>query len=232
MKTDEIVQIFEDMGADAYDGFNSHFRQLSESMYFLTMLALKDLPRDANILCVGVGTGADIIDLAKTNPGWTFTGVEPSKSMLDGCRMKLKIEGLTNRCELFHGYLSDFSSKYKYDAVLCYFVMHFIEKVERKKIYYDINKHLKNEGYFVHAEISCDFETDDFHLHLKNWKSLHGYSGATEEKLSSIEEVLTKQLYILSPTETKKLVQECGFKNHIQFFQSFMIHAWHTRKSP
>jgi tRNA (cmo5U34)-methyltransferase len=230
VNTDEVVQIFENMGAEVYDQFNSHFRQLSESLFLLTMLALRDLPNDANILCVGVGTGADIIDIAKFKSGWTFTGIEPSTAMLSGCKQKLAEAGLTERCELFNGYLSDFNTEKKFDGVVCYFVMHFIDPDERKNIFTDMNKHLKNGGSLVHAEISCDLEASDFPYYLEDWKALHGFAGATEEKLAMMSQVLKEQLYVLSPKQTKTLVEGCGFTNHIQFFQSFLIHGWHGKK--
>lgn len=231
MNNSEIVQIFENMGVDAYDGFNLHFQSLSESMHFLTMLTLKDLPENANILCVGVGTGADIMNLAKMKKKWNFTGIEPSGAMLDGCKKKIEVEGLSDRCDFFQGYLSDFDSNKKYDATLCFFVFHFIEREERKKIYADMKKYLKEGGYVIHSEISFDGESEEYPHLLENWKSLHGYAGATAEKLSQMGDNLRSQLAILSPEETKQLIQECGLKDPTHFFQSFFIHAWHSRKS-
>ena len=231
MTSDEIVQIFDTMGVENYDGFNSHFNTISTNLHFLTMLILNKLPSDAKILCVGVGTGADIMDLAKINKKWRFTGIEPSASMLNGCKKKIEQEGLTDRCDFFQGYLSEFSSDQKYDAVLCFFVFHFIPKEERKKIYSDMHKHLKNGGQIVHAEISCDLESDNFPSLLNDWKSLHSYAGGTEEKLVNMEKVLKEQLSILSPKETEKLIQESEFKNPVPFFQSFIIRGWHAKKA-
>lgn len=230
MEKEEVVNIFENMGVETYDGVNSHFIPVSKNLHFLSMLALKDLPSDAKILCVGVGTGSDIIDLAKFNKNWTFTGLEPSKSMLSGCIKKIEDEGLSDRCDFFNGYLSDFTSDKKYDAVLCFFVFHFINKDERNKMYLDMNKLLRKGGYLIHAEISFDQNSEEYPFLLENWKALHGFSGATEEKLAQMGEVLKNQLYVLSPEITKKMVTESGFKNHTQFFQSFLIRAWHARK--
>ena len=52
-------------------------------MHFLIGLVLKELPTDARILCVGVGTGAEIFSLAEEYPEWTFVGVDPSADMLE-----------------------------------------------------------------------------------------------------------------------------------------------------
>ena len=230
MKNDPIVEMFDSRSVEDYEKFNSYFEPLAESLYLLTVLTLKDLPEDAKILCVGVGAGADIIGLAHRKPSWEFTGIEPSKTMFEGCKKNLESKGLTDRCHLFQGYLSDFQSSETYDAVLCFFVFHFIPLEERKKMFADINKYLKPEGTFVHAEISCDLESETFPQELEDWKSLHGYAGATEEKLAEMGKVLKEQLSILSPQKTETLLRELKFDTPTLFFQSFLIRAWHSKK--
>ena len=44
--------------ADAYDRRNSALKPISDGLHFLMRLVLNDLPADARLLCVGVGTGA------------------------------------------------------------------------------------------------------------------------------------------------------------------------------
>ncbi len=231
MKNDPIVEVFDNMGVEAYEKFNLHFQPVAKGMYLLTMLTLKNLPEKAKILCVGVGTGADIIDIAQMKPGWKFTGIEPSKTMLEGCKKNLESKGLTDRCDLFQGYLSDFQTSESYDAVLCFFVFHFIPVEERKKIFADIQQYLKPGGTFVHAEISCDFESRNFSQQLEDWKSLHGHAGATEEKLAEMQNVLKNQLSVLSPQKTEALLKELKFDAPTLFFQSFLIRAWHSKKT-
>ena len=74
--------------------YDDQWRKLSpmmEGMHFLVRILLKDLPENANILCVGAGTGAEIMALAHTFPKWKFTAVEPAGAMLDECRNKIWI---------------------------------------------------------------------------------------------------------------------------------------------
>ena len=56
---------------------------------------------------MGAGTGAEILELGRTNPGWRFLGVDPAQSMLDLAKEKIKAVGLTDRVSLFHGFVGD-----------------------------------------------------------------------------------------------------------------------------
>jgi tRNA (cmo5U34)-methyltransferase len=53
-----------------------------------------------NILCVGAGTGAEMIQLAQTFPQWTFIAVDPSDVVLEVCRQRLDTLGIIDRCTL------------------------------------------------------------------------------------------------------------------------------------
>ncbi len=231
MSNANFVEFFDKTPPEAYDERNQKMAAISQNMHFLTKLVLQDLPANAKILCVGVGTGAEILALAKAFPGWTFQGLDPSANMLEGCRRSLDKEGLKDRCQLFHGYLSDFSSTEKYDAVLCFLVMHFIKDIKvRAETFAGMAQRLKPGGYLVSAEISFDVNSSQFPEFVKKWKNLHQLSGATPESLGQIPNQLREQLGVIAPEETERLIKQAGLAMPIQFFQSLMIRAWYARK--
>ena len=84
MHQDEIKTLFDKQAAN-YDAQWAKTAPINDCLHFLLESLFTSLPADARILCVGVGTGAELGHLAKKNLGWRFTAVEPSGSMLDIC---------------------------------------------------------------------------------------------------------------------------------------------------
>lgn len=216
--------------ARRYDERNSKLSAISDNLHFLVRLVLADLPARARILCVGVGTGAEILSLAKARPEWSFVGVDPSKEMLEVCRDRLEREGVGERCELIHGYVQDAPDGTTFDAVLSILVTHFIPRAERRGFYENILQRLKSLGYFVSAEISTDLDAPEFPAMLKNWEQVQALMGATPESLQALGDTLRNTLSVLSPEETGALWEESGFAAPVPFFQAFMIRGWYARK--
>ena len=111
----------------SYDDHQQRMAPMMSNLHFLIGVVLKNLAKDATILCVGVGTGAEIISLATHNSGWRFTAIEPSQNMLDVCHANLEKKDLLPRTKLVHGYLADISKEEKFDAVICLFVTQFVK---------------------------------------------------------------------------------------------------------
>jgi len=104
MRNEEIVmQFFNKSASEGYDERAQRIGAINDNLHFLIRLILQDLPWDARILCVGVGTGMEMVRLAQVFPGWRFTGVDPSGAMLDVCRQRLREAGFESRCELIEG---------------------------------------------------------------------------------------------------------------------------------
>ena len=70
----------------------------------------------SEILIVGAGTGAEILELGKTNPGWRFLGVDPAQPMLDLAKEKIEATELADRVRLFNGFVSDLPIGKLYDG--------------------------------------------------------------------------------------------------------------------
>ncbi|WP_202814214.1 class I SAM-dependent methyltransferase [Fulvimarina pelagi] len=97
------AEIFDADLAAGYDKRNSPLAPLSDCLHFLVRLVLADLPLQARILCVGAGTGAEILSLARAYPTWSFVGVDPSAEMLKICGASLNDAGVSDRCDLVCG---------------------------------------------------------------------------------------------------------------------------------
>lgn len=215
--------------ADAYDRRNSALAPISDSLHFLTRLVLADLPVDARVLCVGVGTGAEILSLAMAYPGWSFVGVDPSDEMLAVGRRRLEQAGVLHRCELLHGYVEDVAQE-KFDAVVSLLVAHFIKREDRHVFYTAIHDRLKSGGRFVSAEISADLDAPEFPEMLEDWKRIQVLMGATPASLAKLGDLMRDVLSVLAPREAEAMWEAGGFPKPVPFFQAFMIRGWHAVK--
>lgn len=225
-----MTDYFNANASRSYDEKNRALSPIADNMHFLIRLILKDLPADSRILCVGVGTGAEILSLAKEYPGFTFVGVDPSAAMLEVCQERMEKEGIANRYESLHGYVQDLPADQTFDAVLSILVGHFVKKEERLRFYQHIHRRLKDGGYFINTEISYDLDAPDFPSMLKQWEKVQTLMGATPESIASLPKVLRDVLTVLPPSETEGIMKAGGFALPIRFFRSFMIRGWYARK--
>lgn len=217
--------------AKSYDERNRELAPIAENMHFLIRLVLRDLPKNARILCIGVGTGAEILSLAQSFPGWTFVGVDPADGMLDVCREKLSEAGVLGRCELIHGYVHDVEAKANFDAVLSVLVAHFVKRDERLGFYQAMCDRLRANGILVNTEISFDLDSPEFPFMLKNWEAVQHLMGATPESIAGLSQTLREMLSVISPAETEGLLMQSGIQMPVRFFQSFMISGWYGAKN-
>lgn len=105
---------------------------MRDALHFLIRMVLSELPADARILCIGAGTGSELIDLAQTFPQWRFTAVEPVAPMLDICRQRAEDWGIASRCTFHEGYLNLLPESDSFDAATCILVSQFFMQPEER----------------------------------------------------------------------------------------------------
>ena len=115
MNDNELKALFDQM-APGYDKQWERTAPINQCLYFLLESVFAALPEDARILCVGAGTGSEILHLASRFPGWRFTAVEPARGMLDVCRRRADEAGIAERCEFHEGYLDSLPAGASYQA--------------------------------------------------------------------------------------------------------------------
>jgi tRNA (cmo5U34)-methyltransferase len=217
--------------AKSYDERNRQLAPIADNMHFLIRLVLKNAPVRARVLCVGVGTGAEILSLSKAFPEWTFVGIDPSVGMLDVCRERLDGAGVLDRCELIQGYVHDVPPGENFDVALSILVAHFVKREDRLNFYQAMCSRLFSNGVLVSTEISFDLNSPEFPLMLKNWAEVQSLMGATPESLANLSVQLRDMLSVISPLQTEGLLKQSGIEVPVRFFQAFMISGWYGMKS-
>lgn len=230
MKTNPILIDHFTKNARVYDEHNRSLTSITDCMHLLIQLILKDVPARARVLCVGAGTGNEILSLSSAFPEWTFVGVDPSSGMLDVCRERLRDAGVLDRTELIEGYVNDVPQVEGFDVALSILVAHFVKHGERLSFYRGICDRLCGNGILINTEISYDLNSKTFPSMLKNWEAVQLLMGATPESLADLPRVLREMISVITPAETESLLVQSGITIPVCFFQAFMICGWYGRK--
>lgn len=223
----EQLEVFSKQSEAAnYDDRFAPMSPFKDALHLLMKLILIDLPKNARVLCVGVGTGAELIYLAKAFPEWHFTAVEPAAAMLNICREKLATEGLINRCELFEGYIDEFPPSEPFHAATSILVSQFITELqERKHFFANIHSRLREGGYLISADLT-DIQQ------LKNlWMTTYRFCGLQDDEIAQVFDLFGKKIALLGVNEMEQVIESGGFNSPALFFQTIWIHGWFARKA-
>jgi tRNA (cmo5U34)-methyltransferase len=216
--------------AASYDERAAKFAPVRDTLNLLVRLILRHLPADARILCVGAGTGAELLDLARAFPGWRFTAVEPSPAMLDICRKKANEAGFASRCEFHEGYLDSLAQVEPADAATAILVSQFLtDPSQRRDFFKKIAQRLQPGGYLINADLASPLPPAAFNNLFEIWLRAHGRA---PESSTAAQMGWGKEVSVSDPKDIQSLIAEAGFDRPIQFYQALFIHAWYTKLSP
>lgn len=221
---------FDKERASTYDEQRSKMAPINDTLHFLMRMILKELPDEAHVLCVGVGTGAELFYLAEAFPRWRFTAVEPAKPMLEICRQRAENYGVASRCEFHQGYLATLPQSELFDAATCILVSQFLTKRdERCRLFLDIAERLQPEGYLISADLSYDLYADSFERVYDVWARMLRYSGISEEGIEKNNKSFGDSVAVLNQEEIESIISSSGFQSPVLFLQTLFIHAWFAK---
>lgn len=215
-----------------YDQRNRKLSTLSEALHLQMRVILSELPTDANVLCVGAGTGAELIYLAKAFPTWQFTALDPAEAMLNLCKQKAVDNGIDHRCTFHCGYIESLPETMSFDAATSILVSHFLtDKSERIKYFSQIAQRVRPGGVLVNADLSFDTSAPAFPIIMAKWLQLLKYADWPANDVDKLPEVYKQHVAMLPPAEVESIIQQGGFSAPVLFSQSLFIHGWFAHKS-
>lgn len=230
MEKDQIKEIFDNM-AESYDKTRESLAPLNDSLHLLMGVILSKLPKDAKILCVGAGTGAEIIYLATKFPHWKFTAVDPSASMLEVCHRRLCELGIEDRCEFYADYLENLYLSNDYDAATLILVSQFINDTEfRIDLFRNIAEKLKQGGILISADLSGDIYSIEYEKILNVWARMMIQGEVQTQSIENIRQSHKSGISFLTPEKVTDMIESAGFEKPVHFYQMAFIHAWFCQK--
>lgn len=231
MQLEAVQTYFGPDQAAVYDQQFAKMAPLRDALHLLMEAVLCGLPADARILCVGAGTGAEIIRLAGRFPGWRFMAVDPSGPMLNVCRRRVGELGLASRCEFHEGFLDSLpAAETAFDAATSILVSHFILSAEERRAYFRaIAGRLRPGGMLVNADLAADVSSPSFPSLLDVWIRTMNAAEVPPEKVESIRAAYDKAVAFLPPAKLGALLEAAGFETPVLFLQTGLIHAWYAR---
>ncbi|WP_155593061.1 class I SAM-dependent methyltransferase [Lysinibacillus cavernae] len=184
------------------------------------------LPEKADMLIVGAGSGNEILQLAEGRPHWSFTGIDPSESMLKIAKERL--HDLTNTMSFLQGTILDTPlPSIKYDAASCVLVLHFIQGYEEKlSTLKEIARHLKPGAPFVLASKYGQPGSLETELQFDLWRSY--WLQHTKLSVSDIAEMekSIRSLSFMCEEDILTLLQQAGFTKPSRFFATTLFGGW------
>lgn len=233
MQIEAVQTYFGPDQAAVYDQQFAKMAPLRDALHLLMEAALCGLPPEARILCVGAGTGAEIIRLAQRFPGWRFMAVDPSGPMLNVCRQRVEELGLSSRCGFHEGYLDSLpAAETSFDVATSILVSHFIlPEGERRAFFRGIASRLRPGGVLVNADLAGDVSAPSFQSLLEVWIRVMNAAEVPPEKIESIRAAYDRAVAFLPPDRLGELIQSAGFKLPVLFLQTGLIHAWYARRA-
>ncbi|QDU54040.1 class I SAM-dependent methyltransferase [Aeoliella mucimassa] len=225
----KLTELFDQQAAN-YDQQWAKMAPLREALLYLLESQFADLPDDAKVLCVGVGTGAEMAHLASRHPRWQFTAVEPSGQMLEVCRARMQQQGFADRSTYHHGFLDSLPKTPQYDAATCFLVSQFIlDPAARTQFFGEIATRLTPGGRLASSDLSCDTSSHDYQVLLNAWMKMMADAELTDEMRDRMQQAYANDVAIVPPNQVAALIQSAGFESAVQFYQTGLIHGWISR---
>ncbi|MBV9386532.1 MAG: class I SAM-dependent methyltransferase [Chroococcidiopsidaceae cyanobacterium CP_BM_ER_R8_30] len=232
MKNQTSTLVFDQERASSFDKMFAKLAPMRGALHLSIRLVLAKLPDDARILCVGVGTGAELIYLAQQFPHWQFTALDPAAPMLNICRQKAEEAGITSRCTFHEGYLDSLPASNAFHAATCILVSHFImQRDKRRNFFHQISARLHPNGYLVSADLAFDMSTPAYKSLLELTMRMWQYAEVPAEEIEKMTSTYGQTLAVLPPQEVESIIASSGFDLPVLFYQTLLIHAWYAKRT-
>lgn len=183
------------------------------------------LNENAKILVVGAGGGEEIVSLGKSNPSWSFVGVDLSEKMLELANTRIQQEGLKNDVRLHKRSVFDLEDV-DFDAATCFLTLHFVpDDGSKLKTLQTIQTKLKSNAPFILVDGAGNKGTAEFEDDILAWKLHAQNNGLSPEHLDKLVDNVMNLPFVTEERELE-LLAGAGFRQIKKIYQGIWIHGW------
>ena len=232
MQSQDPAKVFDEKHAADYDRRFARVAPMRDALHLLVGALFSELPADARLLCVGAGTGSEILYLAEKRPGWRFVAVEPSSGMVNAARQRAEQHGYAERCRFHTGYLETLPDDAPFDGATALLVSQFLlDTEERVRFFRDIAGRLRPGGLLASSDLAADTAATSYPDLLALWLRTLAAADLSPERLQQMRAAYDRDVAILPPEQVAALIAAAGFTPPVRLYQAGLITAWYTQRS-
>ena len=221
------ARFFDAERAAVYDAQADRMAPFRDALHLGLRAVLASLPARARILCVGAGTGSELLALAATYPDWHFTAVDPAPAMLARCQERVAAAGLLDRCSFHQGVLGTLPTTDPFHAATVILVSQFlVETAARRQLFVDVASRLRPGGLLASCDLATEPGTPTFESLYDVWAATFKHVGLP----APAREIFGTAVGMLSPQALERLIASSGFEAPVPFFQAVLMHGWFARR--
>lgn len=194
---------------------------LADLHRMMLLLLSERAPAAAHMLVVGAGGGMETRAMAEAQPGWRFTGVDPSPAMLALAHQATM--PFTDRVDLIEGTVGQ-TPDGPFDGATCLLTLHHIDLSERLHTLQEVRRRLKPGAAFVVAHHAAPGPgPQDW---MTRSMAFADRAGPDWAKAAERGRVMMERLPLLTPDEEEALLREAGFVDVALFYAAFSFRGW------
>ncbi|OCT24107.1 class I SAM-dependent methyltransferase [Pseudomonas putida] len=178
---------------------------------------------NARVLVLGAGGGLELKALATQQPGWRFTGVDPSREMLDLAQQSLGPQA--KRVDWHQGYI-DSAETGPFDAATCLLTLHFLPPAERLATLRELHRRLRPGAPLVVAHHSIPDQGQARDRWLARNAAFATASGVPASQAQGSIAAIKARLPLLTPEQDAALLHEAGFSGIEMFYCALTFKGW------
>jgi tRNA (cmo5U34)-methyltransferase len=216
-----------DFAARYVDGPKRFVPGHQDMLCMSAQLLAEDAPDEANILVVGAGGGIELRHFAQAQPGWQFTGIDPSSEMLAvACRT---LGEFFDRCDLVEGTINA-APPGPFDGATCLLTLHMIPDDGAKLATLQaIRSRLRSGAPFVVVDHCLDKSEPQFERKLGRYARFALDAGASPEDVARACDGIRQFVPMISREREAQLLAEAGFTEIEIFYAGLLWTGWSAR---